>query len=673
MNSNNMVFHPYLGEDPFFFVSYSHVDYLQIESILRMLHQLKLRIWFDEKGDGITAGENWKDFIDERLEKSKAFIAFLSSGFSERSEVLRELRYAIKRQKEDPDYVVIPILLQRISSNEFPTDIKEAFQAIQYIGLFNYQDYPEKFKQRFISLIQNPQMQKKLDLQLEQIDPNGFDSMDNWDLLASGTGYVYSDASPEERFEELDGTLHSFYALHVGETTPNTVNPLALDNTWCPEEFYEMLESDSHLRYRRKIQAWEVYRGLLHSPQVLINRAFLQNNDIFIDWYSNKNEDYDAFCKLLETGALTLYIFKEDSPWQEPTYSVPTWKNWMELCKDHKMYCLKLDWDSTANARKADRALSYAFHNFCLTAADDVYLMEDLKNTFQIQTDAFQDVWKRVQKQALSCKQNTGKNYTREQFYKDFVIKDNAEVKYSNIDLEKPFSKVLKRIIDLKYNLNLSQALGLKLLVPKDWPLDPSLLAENSCGSSLEKISADELAYAIGSFETDFLNTTVCTIHAPELALHDVCNFRELKSWHAYIRSIEAGKKRAKQWAVEYFDIFAVWNKYQIWVNEAAQTYSEAFTWKQQPATLSIRYRIGSYELVTVYDGSNHLVQKERLCHPIPEKTTITIDYFLGNLLEDHSNDCFFDEIRLFQGTTTCSGNQMIQTIKEKLRGIYGS
>lgn len=93
---------PYNGDDPFLFISYSHMDYMKVETILNILHRRGFRIWYDKKGAGIDSGNNWLEHIHNRIDSSHAFLGFISSSTEFRQIVLDEIVRAIEKRERIP-------------------------------------------------------------------------------------------------------------------------------------------------------------------------------------------------------------------------------------------------------------------------------------------------------------------------------------------------------------------------------------------------------------------------------------------------------------------------------------------------------------------------------------------------------------------------------------------
>jgi len=77
LNSKRIVELPYVGNDDYLFVSYSHLDIKIVEPILLLLQRNGYRVWYDE---GLTGGENWRKILKEKIKSCKNFMVFTSKN-----------------------------------------------------------------------------------------------------------------------------------------------------------------------------------------------------------------------------------------------------------------------------------------------------------------------------------------------------------------------------------------------------------------------------------------------------------------------------------------------------------------------------------------------------------------------------------------------------------------
>ena len=95
------------------FISYSHKDSKTVISIVRKLALSGYKIWMDAKD--IVPGENFILKIAEGVHHSDVYVIFLSKASTDSNYVMAELSYAVKRAIEEPQFKIIPILLENVS------------------------------------------------------------------------------------------------------------------------------------------------------------------------------------------------------------------------------------------------------------------------------------------------------------------------------------------------------------------------------------------------------------------------------------------------------------------------------------------------------------------------------------------------------------------------------
>lgn len=673
------------GSEPFIFVSYSRTDIRIVEGILRILSAQGFRLWYDQMGEGIDAGRSWRSVIDERLQNSRAFLIFLGYGVQDRSEVMRELVMAAEKQEADPSYAILPVFLNRIPIEDFPKKVRPVLLKSQNIGLWLYGGVTERFVRRIVYTESWPEEIVDNDVRAEQGLPewkaDGVETAGMEFDLEEDSGYVYRYASPQLTEKESEGKLIRYYKVSPGEVSPHAVYPFVMDNQWCPLSFYENKNfqkdglADRELeKVREEIQRKEICRGLLHARQLLVNRAFLQNSKVFIQWYkAHGTKEYDSFCRLLESGALLLVLFREQMPCEETAYDNTDWTAWKQLCAEHVTYCLRMDWeDDRTNEMETDKLLGFPFHNYCVTTAENKYRIEEMTNAFALsQADAekMRRIWKQIQNSAIRTREETGKGYTRNQFYTDYIIKENSNVVDCCISPEKRFARELKQMIDMRYNLNFAEAYGIKPMIPRDVQVNPVFVDEKAAAPGGREVSAEELIYAAGSFHPEFFLRDMPMPADTDLNLEQVEVMRNLTQWQKYIRLIEDADNRARQWDIDFSYIRAVWEGYRQWI-ESVRLALPGFEWKKGKGAVTIFYRIGEKEIRIIFrQGETQPFITENELQPMNRKQVLSIDYICGDISECGTDNSLFAEIRLFEGWTHETGIYLYEKLKERLYG----
>jgi len=96
----------YSGNEPFVFISYSHVDEHIIERLIIGLKRKLCRVFYDE---GLTPGESWNDELARRLLACDCVVVLLTKNSVSSKYVKNELNFAITKDKK-----IIPILIGNV-------------------------------------------------------------------------------------------------------------------------------------------------------------------------------------------------------------------------------------------------------------------------------------------------------------------------------------------------------------------------------------------------------------------------------------------------------------------------------------------------------------------------------------------------------------------------------
>jgi TIR domain. len=89
-------FTPYEGKRPYLFISYSHRNSQEVLETITLLHQRKVRLWYDE---GIPAGNDWPKNIETHMRSSAMVLFFLSKTALASNNCLSEIETAVALKK----------------------------------------------------------------------------------------------------------------------------------------------------------------------------------------------------------------------------------------------------------------------------------------------------------------------------------------------------------------------------------------------------------------------------------------------------------------------------------------------------------------------------------------------------------------------------------------------
>ena len=318
----------------------------------------------------------------------------------------------------------------------------------------------------------------------------------------------------------------------------------AFDNQWLPRSLLRQVIRRGSInqvtqRSLRTMVRTEYLRALVNLRQVIINRAYLYNNQIIFHDYTRRGRNRDAFKALLNEGAIIAYLFTETSPVERPPFSVDEqgFAAWQQLCQEVQMHCLRLSWNNEVNESQAFMRLGRPFYNFAqnMASGDTGQYARDLALTPPMQT-LFRNRLIEVAQVGLSFIEQERAG-GRNDYYREFVTAgDNPALRL--YDSTKLFAAEIKQCIDLAYNSYLADALGGYLLTPPD-SLLRTALQEWVQIAHLPEITGDTLILMLqeASFppaqEGNYLRSFV------SLTLETVRVIRQLDEWSIYIESLE--------------------------------------------------------------------------------------------------------------------------------------
>lgn len=336
----------------------------------------------------------------------------------------------------------------------------------------------------------------------------------------------------------------SFKKITAGNLNQGAIVPQALDNQWAPTKVLKNLSVRGkpliEWKDRKKAVLNEWRRSLIYAPQVVVNRAALFNNSVVVDDYAGDNKEH--FQKLLSSRVIVVYLLTEESPDQRPSFDIADekWRGWLDVIKDTDLACVRLDW-----GRQDDdfRNISAVFHGYIqsLNMRDRI---DHLTSAFSIPKKYQEDFRKKlieVASYAFSVA-SQGKNIVRNDLYRKFVCKDGTRIDDGYYDKDKPFSIQLKEIFDLRYTVNLPDALGRYAFTPKGSP-DRTVLGDVNL-SNLQNLLRDnqitEFIASIKRMQFATINEALYLKGLDILSLGDVIEVRNTDEWEKYTASLNS-------------------------------------------------------------------------------------------------------------------------------------
>jgi hypothetical protein len=351
----------------------------------------------------------------------------------------------------------------------------------------------------------------------------------------------------------------------------DAVVPQCLDNQFTSDRVFDHMVRDGATyddptvqQLRGEDVQTEFIRSLVYSSQVIINRAYLKNNNyLYKNYQPSDPRNLSAFAELVRQGAVLPFLFRESSLNEDLDIDVRSEGNrairtlLQETGDD--VTCVRLAVDEERNHRLIkDLATKFGYglsHVGWLDEERRNVMASELftKPGWLAEDDrwrAFNDMLDRLSSYADKHKRE---GITRTDVYRDWLIEkdDKEERTKENINLgrfrtpgrDDPFVFELKKLVDLQYNTNLPDLLDRYTFTPATLPSrialqdDPTYDADSA---QLEKLLSDDLTDALTYIRRTFMAHTQKAMNLPflsELTVADVAELRQLPQWSAFKES----------------------------------------------------------------------------------------------------------------------------------------
>jgi len=438
-------------------VSYASEDRPVVEAFIGELELRSLKVWWDGH---LRPDDKIHERIRTEIGRAACVVVVWSPTSVNKDWVIGEALLASDQHK------LITVCATGVSEGDLPLpfrvrkmvsirDIDRVCDTLRDYGLNPNKPDTQPFWRRWFAL-ERPK--SKVRPALKPIDDPTPPHPDNRDLpTRRDQGVTFRLAKPQD----LD---------------PVTVVAQCLDNQWAPRRLQvKQMEHALSLAEISNERNPEVRRGfigaLLSAKQVVINRAFLYCSHVLAASYSDR-KDRPAFEGLLSDSTIVPFLFGEDSPLSPVKFDrLPESDVWPQVAASSDLTCLRLDWDETSNKRLIDQQLARRFHGFAqtMTLLDADVLCTELQ--LEASPERVAGLRARLSDVAsFALVKSKGGFLTKTELYKEFVTPDGAPDFEGRIDRNKPFALQIKQLLDLQYNVNLSDALDRFTLTPIDSP-----------------------------------------------------------------------------------------------------------------------------------------------------------------------------------------------------------
>ncbi|MEV6955604.1 hypothetical protein [Streptomyces sp. NPDC051183] len=334
--------------------------------------------------------------------------------------------------------------------------------------------------------------------------------------------------------------------LVFGDLTDYPVMSQALDNQWLPADL-------AGSRQRASAQAGpsaeavaagaaELRRSLANSGTLVVNRAFLLNNEALYANYlpSAEPSERAAFAQLLNRRALVPYLHTEreaaaEFSWGHDRSVSSAWQRMVTDESDPGL--VRFDWDDETNRERAGQVGNFFSRELSgLRRLPAPVLAENLG----IPLEQAQAMREGILKDLYfwAGEQDNDRDITRQAVYERFLTRPGTQP-YENLLREGDHIVPAKQLINLLYSLGVPKASGLISLTPPDSPPRSTLqeLREDSrpaaddperIGLLLRDLFADDLHRAV-----DGPNSYA------GLSLADIVRLRREEEWRSYIDALD--------------------------------------------------------------------------------------------------------------------------------------
>jgi CheY-like chemotaxis protein len=132
----------YHGDDPYLFVSYAHLDDVEVMHDVEWLNNKGFNVWYDE---GISGGSQWREEIAQAIKHASHVLFYVSEKSIRSSVCIKEVNYALMG-----DCKILPIYLAEV---ELPEGLKLSLSDIQ--ALFKFEDTDQRYRERLMQALPN--------------------------------------------------------------------------------------------------------------------------------------------------------------------------------------------------------------------------------------------------------------------------------------------------------------------------------------------------------------------------------------------------------------------------------------------------------------------------------------------------------------------------------------
>jgi hypothetical protein len=390
----------------------------------------------------------------------------------------------------------------------------------------------------------------------------------SWELLRGNP----QAAAPSKRRHEFIGKEVPMSLIGPDQLEADAVVPQCLDNQYVSDRLFSYLtelDADYNHPEVRKMRAQEVQtefvRSLVYSSQVVINRAFMKNNEyLYRNYQTQSRDDFLAFARLLREKAVVPFLFTESSLVGNSGLALRDEGERAIQGLDREVgediVCVRMAVDDTAN----DEIGSEMARQFAQGLTRIRHLDPERRNAMASELfrepqrlhetgcwEAFNEALTRLAVYAFQKGgdlADQGGALTRTHVYGEHFVNPSSNDRqvreaitlgrFRKPDRDNPFVLELKKLVDLVYNTNLPDLLGRYTFTPVTLPSRTALQDKPAVGAKHTQLQGvltnQEALYFI---RRTFMDETQRAMNLPllrDLTMADVVELRRLPEWEKF-------------------------------------------------------------------------------------------------------------------------------------------
>ena len=350
--------------------------------------------------------------------------------------------------------------------------------------------------------------------------------------------------------------------------------PQCLDNQFIPLRLSDCFDPSSKKHQQIKLEETrkELVRGLIYSSQILVNRVAFFNNDVLLNLYSNQS-DKNALVNLFNNKRIVPALYKEESFTRQEIESKnnftlnPRIEDFFSFL-ENELRDSNLEYVVISSEKEVSDKLSSFFDGFFgylgVISLDNVtdivkeisprnldnrsYIESFRAHLYQVADD--------FTKHARIAG-DTGKPFTREDYYRLWVVEDESRPVDMYIASEKKFSVETKHLLDLAYNYNFAKAYEKNILCPEGMPT-PLAIPASLRASTYRSSNEEEFKESVKREELIYRTTQRFSIpDTSKLTLSQIVTIQGTEQWQNYIKFQRELFNNPSSWGPKVIDEYA--------------------------------------------------------------------------------------------------------------------